>query len=49
MIDLSDRLSIATITSELHAEDSATDMPEVEFSMNKILAEVFFDNPSDDI
>ena len=47
--DLSDGLWIAAITWELHAEDHSVDMPKIEFSVNKILAEDFFDNPSDDI
>ena len=47
--NLSDGLWIAAIASELHAEDSAVDTPKIEFSANKILAEGFFDNPSDDI
>ena len=44
--DLSDGLWIAVIASELHAEDRAVD---IDFSANKILAESFFDNLSDDI
>ena len=47
--DLSDRLWIAAITSELHAEDRAMDTPKIEFSMKKNLAEGFFNNPSNDI
>ena len=46
--DPSDGLWIATIASELHAEDRAMDMPKIKFSANKILAEGFFDNLSDD-
>ena len=46
---LSDGLWIAAIASELHAEDRAVDTPKIEFPANKILAEGFFDNPSDDI
>ena len=44
-----DRLSIAATTLELHAEDRVVDMPQIEFSVNKISAEWFFDNPSNDI
>ena len=47
--DLSDGVSIVDIASELHAEDLVVDMPKIEFSINKILAERFFDNLSDDI
>ena len=47
--DLLDGLWIAAIASELHAEDHAMDTPKIEFSVNKILAEGFFDNPSHDI
>ena len=47
--DLSDGLWIAAIALELHAEDHAVDTPKIKFSANKILAEGFFDNPSDDI
>ena len=52
MIDvdnLSDGLSIAAITSELHAEDRALDSPKIEFTANIILAGRFIDNPHDDI
>ena len=37
------------IASELHAEDWAVDMPKLEFSANKIKAEMFYNNPSNDI
>ena len=47
--DLSHGLWIAAIASELHAEDCAVDTPKIEFSANKILAEGFLDNPSNDI
>ena len=47
--NLSDGLWITAIASELHAEDHAVDTPKIEFSVNKILAEGFFNNPSDDI
>ena len=47
--DLSHGLWIATIALELHAKDRAVDTPKIEFSANKILAEGFLDNPSDDI
>ena len=47
--DLSDGLWVVAIASELHAEDCAVDTPKIEFSVNKILAEKFFNNPSDDI
>ena len=47
--DLSDGLSIAAITSELHAEDRATDISKIVFSANKIIGESFFDNPSNDM
>ena len=47
--DLSDGLSIVAIASGLHAEDCVVDTPKIEFPANKILAERFFDNPSDDI
>ena len=52
MIDIDnllDRLQITAITLELHAEDRAVDMPKFEFHTNKILAERFFNNPSNDI
>ena len=42
-------MSIVVIASELHAEDCVVDTPKIEFSANKVLAERFFDNPSDDI
>ena len=45
--DLLDGLTIAVIASELHAEDYATNTPKIKFSANKIIAERFFDNPSD--
>ena len=45
---LSDGLSIAAVASEFNAEDHATDKPKIEFSVNKILGERLFDNPSDD-
>ena len=32
---------------ELHTEDCAVDKPKIKFSANKILAEHFFNNPSD--
>ena len=32
---------------ELHAEDYTMDMPKIEFSVDKILAEHFFNNLSD--
>lgn len=42
---------MAAFSLELHAEDRAVDTPRIEFSgtLNKILAEWSFDNPSDDI
>lgn len=52
MIDvdnLSDGLSIAAITLELHAEDRALDSPKIEFSANIFLAGRFIDYPRDDI
>ena len=45
----SDGLWIAAIASELHAQDHAVDTPKIKFSAKKILAEGFFDNPSNDI
>ena len=45
----SDGLWISVIASELHAEDCDVDMPKIKFSVNKILAERFFDNTSNDI
>ena len=47
--DLSDRLWIAAIALDLHAEDRAVDTPKIEFSANKISAEGCFDNPPNDI
>ena len=47
--DPSEGLSIAAITSELNAEDYAANTPKIKFSANEILAERFFDNPSNDI
>ena len=44
-----DELWIAVIASDLHAEDRAVDTSKIEFSVNKILAERFFNHPSDDI
>ena len=43
--DILDGLSIAAITLELHAEDRAADTPKIEFSVNKVLAERFSNNP----
>ena len=39
--DLSDRLSINVIASELQAEDHAADMPKIEHSANKIVGKRF--------
>ena len=37
------------IASELHMEDRAVDTSKIDFSVNKVLAERFFDNLSNDI
>ena len=47
--NLSDGLQITALTLELYAEDCAVHMPKLEFYKNKILAERFFNNPSNDI
>ena len=44
--NLSDRQLITAIAKELHAEDHAADTPQIALSANKILAEYFFNNPS---
>ena len=40
---------MAAIALELLMEDRAVDMLKIEFSVNKILQERFFDNPSEAI
>ena len=47
--DLSDGLSIPAIASELYVEDHAADTPKIDLSVNKVLGERFFDNPSNSI
>ena len=44
--DLSDGLSMAAFSSELHVKHRAVDPPKLYFFATKIVAEGFFDNPS---
>ena len=45
-IDVDDGLSIAAIASEIHAEDYSAGTHKIKFSVNKILVERLFDDPS---
>ena len=40
---------MAAFSSELHAKHRAVDPPKIYFFATKIVAEGFFDNPSDDM